>query len=471
MPEKEKHILVSRAWLKPSFRLWGHILKAHIGPFFLAFSVIMFVFLLQFLMRFIDKIVGKGIDLWTIVQLIVLNLAWMVVLAMPMAALVASLMAFGSMAAANELTAMKSAGVSFIRMVFPVLLLGVVLAYADLRFNNDVLPDANHAARNLQDDIKRKKPTFSIEAGEFTDETALPDYSIYARSITRGTNEMQDVTIYDHSSPQEIITLTAKKAKINFSNDYKTLIMRLTDGEIHESFSMKPSEYRSGKFMQHEVRIPASGFEFIREDESSRGDRELSANDLMKYVRSRDTIADREAKTLKTRLADFVGELTRGGGFEVAADSANRDTIRMQMARAELRNPLRRVTESAMQIALTQRAADSYLVEVHKKYALPAACIVFILLGAPLGALARKGGIGIGVGLSIGFFIVYWAFLIGGEKLADRGIVTPWSGMWSANIILAVIGLLLTNRVMQERQGFGLTWLARIFKKKKEDEA
>src|SRR5688572_5613822 len=113
MTERFKHTLLSRGWWKTSFRLWGYILKAHIGPFFLAFSVIMFVFLLQFLMRFIDKLVGKGIDAWTIIQLITLNLAWMVVLAMPMASLVASLMAFGSLSASNEITAMKSAGVSF----------------------------------------------------------------------------------------------------------------------------------------------------------------------------------------------------------------------------------------------------------------------------------------------------------------------------------------------------------------------
>ena len=469
MTERLKHTLLSRSWWRTSFRLWAYILKAHIGPFFLAFSVIMFVFLLQFLMRFIDKLVGKGIDAWTIIQLITLNLAWMVVLAMPMASLVASLMAFGSLSASNEITAMKSAGVSFVRMMFPVVLLGALLAFADLRFNNDVLPDANHAVRNLQDDIKRKKPTFSIEAGEFTDDNALPDYSIYAKDVVHGTNEMRDVTIYDHSSPQEIIVLTARTARINFSNDYKTLIMQLDSGELHEAFSLKPDEYRRGKFVKHEVRIPASGFEFIREDESSRGDRELSADDLLVYVRTRDTIAILATKTLKTRLASFAKLVTESGGFSVTADSSLRDTIKLQMLRAELRNPVHQVAESATQISLTKRDAGGYLVEIHKKYSLPAACIVFVLLGAPLGALARRGGIGMGVGLSIGFFIVYWAFLIGGEKLADRGIISPWSGMWSANIILTAVGLVLINRVMQERQGFGIRLLTKLFKRKKDE--
>src|SRR5579883_2132460 len=125
---------------QPSPRIWGYLLAAHIGPFILAFTVVMFVFLLHFLIRFIDQIVGKGLDLWTIVQLIVLNLAWMVVLALPMAALVASLMAFGSLSSTQEITAMKASGVSFMRMLLPVLAAATLLAYADLWFNNEVLP-------------------------------------------------------------------------------------------------------------------------------------------------------------------------------------------------------------------------------------------------------------------------------------------------------------------------------------------
>src|SRR2546423_659533 len=202
--QKETHNPLKQSWWRTSFRLWGYILRAHIGPFLLAFTVIMFVFLLQFLMRFIDKIVGKGLDIWTIVKLITLNLAWMVVLAMPMAALVASLMAFGSLSASNEMTAMKASGVSFMRMLFPVLLLGIALAYGDLVFNNDILPDANHAAKDLMSDIQRKKPTFVIRAGEFSDEGSLPGYSILAKKTLENSSDLECVTIYDHPTVNEM---------------------------------------------------------------------------------------------------------------------------------------------------------------------------------------------------------------------------------------------------------------------------
>ena len=204
---------LKRSWWRTSFRVWGYILVAHIGPFILAFIVIMFVFLLQFLMRFIDKIVGKGLDVWTIIRLISLNLAWMVVLAMPMAALVASLMAFGSLAASNEMTAMKASGLSFLRMLFPAMLLGLVLAYGDLVFNNDILPDANHAAKDLMNDIQRKKPTFVVRAGEFSDDGALPGYSILARKTAENSSDLEGVTIYDHSAGNETRVLTAKNGE------------------------------------------------------------------------------------------------------------------------------------------------------------------------------------------------------------------------------------------------------------------
>jgi lipopolysaccharide export system permease protein len=173
--------MLSRGWWRTSFRIWGYILRAHGGPFFTALSVVMFVFLLQFLMRFIDKLVGKGLDPWTVIQLIALNLAWMVVLALPMACLVATLMAFGSLSSSNEITAMRSAGVSFLRMVFPVIVFGALVAFLDLRFNNDVLPDANHLAKNLAQDIQRKKPSFSVIPGEFSDENALRIFHIRER--------------------------------------------------------------------------------------------------------------------------------------------------------------------------------------------------------------------------------------------------------------------------------------------------
>jgi lipopolysaccharide export system permease protein len=466
--QNESQNPLKRSWWRTSIRLWGYILWAHIGPFALAFTVIMFVFLLQFLMRFIDKIVGKGLDVWTITKLITLNLAWMVVLAMPMAALVASLMAFGSLAGSNEMTAMKASGVSFMRMLFPALLLGLVLAYGDLVFNNDVLPDANHAAKDLMSDIQRKKPTFVVRAGQFSDDDALPGYSILARKTSDNSSDLEGVTIYDHSLGNETRVLTAKTANLTFTRDFRKLVLTLHNGELHQFFNNDPTDYRRGVFETYVVRIPASGFDFMRQGESERGDRELSAHDLMTYVIKRDSAARKEVVSFVSLLTRFASDITSTKKSSLP-DSTVADSIRKMMVINTFRGNLFQIPSEASQIVGTQLDAGSYLVEVHKKYALPAACFIFILLGAPLGALAKRGGIGVGVGFSIGFFILYWASLIGGEKLADRGLIAPWEGMWAANIVFGILGGFLTIRVLKETPGLGFGWAGRLFKRKKNE--
>ncbi len=439
---------------KRSVRLWRYILAAHIGPFVLAFTVTMFVFLLQFLIRFIDKIVGKGLDLWTILQLIALNLSWMVVLAVPMAALVATLMAFGSLASSGELTAMKASGMSFSRMLFPVVIAATLLAYGDLWFNNEVLPDANHRAKDLMSDIQRKKPTFLVRQGEFTDADALPGYSILAKKTFENSNNLEGIVIYDHTVPNETKVITAKQATFSFTRDFNNLILNLKNGEFHQSPLTVSSDYRNGVFTTYQVRIPTSGYDFMRESTSERGDRELSADDLMKVVRTRDSVARKQIKNLRTSLARFSDALTSATPAAQLPDKRPGGDIA-----GPFRQNIFEIMSLSSQASGSLLDAGGYLVEAHKKYALPVACLVFALLGAPLGALARRGGIGMGVGLSIGFFILYWACLIGGEKLADRGIITPWVGMWIANIILGILGLYLCFRVLKELSGFGFSFL------------
>jgi lipopolysaccharide export system permease protein len=360
------------------------------------------------------------------------------------------------------MTAMRSAGVSFARMIFPVVIIGALVAYLDLRFNNDVLPDANHKAKDLAQDIQRKKPTFSIMPGEFSDENSLPGFSIFAkdRNVTNGT--LSEVVIYDHSNPIQTNTLTAKTADLQFSKDYKKMLLSLHDGEIHQSYQNQQGQYRRGTFINYDIVIPTSGYDFTRDANSERGDRELSADSLMKYVRNRRGTAEKANINLTNSLTKFDSLLT---AYYASNQVDTEAAARRSLIKNEIRQSLYNVTDHASQMNGQLREANSYLVEVHKKYALPVACLVFVLLGAPLGSLAKRGGIGIGVGMSIGFFILYWAGLIGGEKLADRGIVTAWQGMWAANILLAVIGIILTIRVLRETPFFSFSFML-LFKKK-----
>jgi lipopolysaccharide export system permease protein len=446
---------LSRPWWKHSLRLWGYITQEAIAPFLMALGVIMFVFLLQFLMRFIDRIVGKGLDIWTILQLIAFNLAWMVVLAVPMAVLVACVMAFGSLASSNELTAMRSAGVSLGRMLFPLLVLGILMSWLDLEFNNKILPDANHKAKDLMTDINRKKPMLAVEPGRFTTDDEIPGYSILARRSDPVTNLLYDVTIYDHSEMSLNRMLTAKTAKIAFTRDFRNVVLTLNSGEIHELPPNTPGEYRHGRFDQYTVQVPTSGFDFIRGGESERSDRELSANDLMKYVNDRKAILAKQVDMMRGHLKNFAVHLTTASTIPAAAPG----TSEFDNFQAMLTN----VQNDASVIKSTEEDIDSYMVEVHKKYAIPAACIIFTLIGVPLGALAKRSGVGAGVGLSIGFFVLYWIFLIGGEKLADRDVITPFVGMWGGNILLVLVGAYLTYRVATEAPPMALTrWINNI---------
>ncbi len=451
-------------WWKPSMGVWDHIVRESAPPFLLALSVIMFVFLLQFLMRFIDRIVGKGLDVWTILQLIAFNLAWMVVLAVPMAVLVAGVMAFGSLAASNELTAMKAAGVSLARMMVPVVVLSVLIGVFDLQFNNIILPDANHRAKDLMSDIQRKKPTLVVEPGTFTTEDEIPGYSILARRARPATSDLEDVTIYDHAQPGQTRVLTARFGHLAFTPDFRNIILTLRDGEIHQQFADQPAEYRRGHFGTYVVQVPATGYDFMHEGESERSGRELSAHDLLKYVHTRDTMLAHQMVQTRDHFLEYARDLTSNASPKMAPANG---TLIANMRTYFLQHSMQ-VDNDLSMIRSTQDDIDSYMVEVHKKYAIPSACIIFALIGAPLGALAKRSGVGAGVGLSIGFFVLYWIFLIGGEKLADRQVITPFWGMWGGNLLLLLVGIVLTWRVALEARSFGSRILPHVLFRRKD---
>jgi lipopolysaccharide export system permease protein len=462
--------LLHRAWWKQSWYIWDYVVREITTPLIMSLVIIMFVFLLQFLMRFIDKIVGRGLDLWTIVQLIVFNLAWMVVLAVPMAVLVSCVMGFGALSASNELTAMKAAGVSLGRLLFPVVILGLAIGWFDLQFNNDVLPDANHKAKDLMSDIQRKKPTFSIEPGKFSDDDAIPGYSILSRKVNPITNELETVTIYDQSQSNETKVITAKRGKIAFTSDFRSVIMTLYDGEFHQFNNTLTGDYRRGTFQQYVVHVPTNGFDFMRQGESERGDREMSAKVLMSFVRKKDSTYVRLQKQLEGHLTSQATSLTRPiPAQQQFVPSGNLEMGRTANLRGVFQPQLSTIETDVALVTQSRDDVDSYMVEVHKKYAIPVACIVFVLLGVPLGALAKRSGVGVGVGMSIGFFVMYWIFLIGGEKLADRGKLSPFLGMWGGNILLTLFGIYLTWRVATERPGVGFATLFKSlgFKRKR----
>jgi lipopolysaccharide export system permease protein len=401
------------------------------------------------MMRFADRLIGKGLDTWIILKLIAFNLAWMLVLVVPMATLVATLMAFGNMSQNNEVTILKASGISLYKMIIAPLLGGVVVGYLLLLFNNDVLPDANHQAKVLMQDISRQKPTLSLEPGVFSQDVS--NYAILVREINKKTNELTNVTIYDYTNPNKINVVTALKGRIFFSKDQTKLIMDLQNGEIHESGVGQTNLYRKLVFEKHRIAMDADQFSFQQSAPGgSRGDRELSTHDMQIIV---DSLKKDRAVFEKSLVNEsnkyFLMDSNYSKSIPFIANIYSKD-LTLSRALNTIKTAKNDILSNYNKIEGVQKQIDRYRVEINKKYALPAACIIFILLGAPLGVMVRKGGFGMAASISLFFFVIYWAFLIGGEKLADRDMLSPFWGMWAANVLLGIIGLLLLIRAAKE---------------------
>ncbi len=440
--------------------LYRYILKAHVGPFIFSFFTIFFLFLFQFLIKALDQLVGKGLSLWIIFQLITFNLAWIVTLAAPMAVLVATLMAFGSMSSDNEITIMKASGLSLPKLMAPVLIASVILSYAMVRFNNDILPEANHKARVLLTDISKTKPTFILEAGKFSDD--IGGFKILVKKTFENNNNLEDIYISDYSNPATRNVITAEKGDISFTSDFNHIVMNLSNGEIHQLNNLDyTNKYRVVKFDKHRIIMDAKGFGFQQSGDNafSRGDRELSSFAMNQIVDSLKKSAATLSAQVFTRAYPDIIALSKYKFTDTVykipvavlldkKDTANKnysyDSLKMLYSRImTYRNDYKSQANIKKEL---EKQVDQYDVEIYKKYSIPFSCIVFALIGAPLGYRVRRGGFGIAAGLSLFFFLLYWASLIGGEKFADRALLSPMLGMWFANIVLGVFGLILMKK-------------------------
>ena len=415
-------------------------------------------------MKFADRLVGKGLDTWIITKLVVFNLSWMLVLVVPMASLVATLMAFGNLSQNNEVTIMKSSGVSLYKMMIAPFITSIVVACLLFVFNNDVLPDANHQAKILMGDISRKKPTLSLEPGFFSQEVS--NYAILVREIDETTNKLSQVVIYDYTNPSKINVVTAREGFIYFSPDQSKLIMDLREGEIHESDIKSSGMYRKIVFEKHKIAMNANQFSFQQSASGIRGERELS-------IEAMEVIVD----SLDKQRAKYVNGLQKETNKYFFMDSTARQTVQTLITPQtekliyvrvldKIKSTKNIVLSNYRRVEWSEREIEKYEVEIYKKYALPAACIVFVLIGAPLGIMVRRGGFGAAASISLAFFLLYWAFLIGGEKLAERDFFSPFIGMWAANILLFIMGILLTIKTNKETVTIQLTLLKKLIPKK-----
>jgi lipopolysaccharide export system permease protein len=443
-----------------------YVLGEHVLPFLLGFTVVTVIFIFNWLFEFLDLIVTKGVPAPIVLKMFVLALGWITALSFPCGVLVASLMTFGRMAQDNEITALRACGVHLGRIFVPVLLAATVLACFLALFNNYVLPETNHAFANLSIAVQRKSPTAVIRAGVFNDD--FPDKSLLVSEINDRTGEMKDITIYDFATSDIPTTILAREGRLRSSPDGTTLRIDLMNGEIHEV----PSEgdvkkYRRLRFANHTIILRDENAALNIPMREARGEREMNIARLEHEIsRLEASYRERELK-LKGQL-DSLG-FTSYQNFEMKALPEPKGlsaVVRRAMvlvggllgrkpdlAKSSLNQSDRdNVVLSHLDLLTLKKRINAYTVEVHKKFSIPFACIVFVLLGAPMGLRARRGGMATSA-ISIVFFVIYYLFLIGGEQLADRNVIAPVVAMWAPNVVLGIPGLWLTWSALQSREG------------------
>ena len=418
--------------------------------------MITFLLFINFLLRAIDRFLGKGLEILTILEYLFLNLAWIIALSVPMAVLLSTLMTFGRLSEDNEINAMRASGISFLSILKAPIMFGITVATLLIVFNNFILPDMNFHARLLSGDIYRKRPGMNIEPGVFLDN--LPDYSMIIGG--KKGELMSDVRIFSKGQQESQTSIHSKTGKLSTLSD--AFLLTLFDGEIHEIENKDYANYRRIIFETHKIIIPADDILLNRRDSSNRTDREMTIPMIMDKVSN----YEKKLRVVRTRLkgafyrtlGDSIIPTSIEEGLATvsnAKDSINADTAiiksALQKKNRQLRSLERQIKNEFGLINSYLKGRNKYTVEAHKKFSIPFACILFVLLGAPLGVMAKRGGFAVSTSLSFGFFLLYYILLIGGEELADRNQVSPEIGMWAPNAVLLTVALYLILHTVRER--------------------
>ncbi len=432
-------------------KLTRYILREHIGPFFFAFFIITFLLVIDYVPRIIDHVIDKDISIWIALELVALNLAWMLALSVPMSVLVAVLMAFGRLTSDFEITAIKACGINMMRVVFPLLVAGSVVMYGMIQFNDKVLPDLNKQARMLWGDIAAMRPTLVFRSGVFISD--IPGYLILIDRIDHSTSRVEGVRITDVQDKNKPKIIVADSGFIKMAEGNRNIQFTLFNGEIHSLDVEDPENYRRLAFKKHIINIVDAGTELRRTDSEYRTDREMPIKEMQVNVERAKTAMKPFREKIGTYLAKNILSLF-ADSVAVSTDTTLTDSAAFALLKQKAKAEYKLIERTRKQIAAQQKMVNKFSIEIYKKYSIPAASLAFILIGAPLGIISRKGGMGVAIAISIALFVVYWAFLIGGEDLADRGLVPPFWAMWSANILIGGIGLYLLYKVVTEKPLF-----------------
>lgn len=449
------------------------LLKKHVGPFLFCFTTLMFVLLMQFLILHVDKLVGKGLPVRIVIELILNNLAYMVVLAAPMAVLVSTLIAFGKFSEWNELTAIRAAGINPIKLITPVIGAGFLLFLFMGYFSNYVLPESNHKARSLFIDIRTQKPAFDLQPSIFYND--IEGYTFLIKEINSETDSLYDIRVFQEpTDTKNRAVINAKRGWLETPNDV-TLTLFLLDGT---SLRFIPGDDQTSgtiersRFKKYRMTFDLSDLSFSRSnpEQRSRTDRTMSAEAMLAVIDSLSEEKKNEVEKFKSNVSQNVSipfHFEPARLFELKEDIVE-DTTRLFESQFAIINALPNPTTKVSSLNRAMSVMDRYrpelesletnltwrdariaefLIEVHKKLSIPFACVIFVLVGAPIGMLTKKGNLGFAAIISSILLTIYFLAVIQGEKLADRQLISPFLGMWGINIFYLLIGIILTLHV------------------------
>lgn len=393
--------------------IYRYVVAEHVLPFIFAFSVILFVLLLKLMMQLIDTLISKDVSFIVMAKLLSYHLAAMLALVVPMSVLVATLMAFGRLGSSGEITALKAAGVSMYRVVAPILLIAAALTVSMIWFNNNVLPAANHRARSLWSAITISKPMLTLKNREGQFITDLPNLTIRVNSLDYVSGRMAGITLFQQEQGSYRTTILADSGYFETYPSADRLALVLQHGEIHREQPEQDRYIRSSfAVFRQLIRV---NFGVDTSLEASKNDRTMTKAEM-----------NTEIAASRRLIAEHQRQIAA-----IGPDIPNRDML---------------IADHETLIQAQTRRINSYLVEIHKKNSIPVAAVVFVLIGSSLGMLVRRSGASIGLGMSIGFFTLYYLFLIGGETAGDRMLLPAWLAMWLPNFLFGALGIVVMIR-------------------------
>lgn len=449
---------------------------------------------MQFLWRYIDELVGKGLDTEVILELLSYTSASLVPMALPLAVLLSSIMTFGNLAEHNELLAFKTAGIPLQTIMRPIIIFSIVITILAFLFSNYMLPYANLRMRSLLFDISRQNPELQIKTGVF--DNTIEGYSIRIESRDPKTNVLKDIRIYDHTGKQGNTSVTlADSGYMQITADERNLIINLYNGYTYIEMQKerkgrreKTFPARRDNFEEQQMIIELSGFGLQRTDQNLfKSSFHMMNLKQLKYAQDSlisqivtnqinlNAILQRSSYNSPTAHLKRPAELdtipSEGELIKLKYDSifqsySKEDKIFLiEDAMSMVRNNINQITISAQTIDNYIRRLRRYQIEYHRKFTLSVACLFFFFIGAPLGAIIRKGGLGMPVVVSVFFFILYYVISLMGEKFARESVVLPYIGMWFSTYLLIPVSFFLTYKASTDSSVMQIDTYLKFFKK------